>query len=508
MRRILKILTSRLFIVAPLVLIQFAFIVMLFYSVAYTEKLLPFLSLAAILLCVCVINREEDPAYKIAWVIVILAAPVIGIPLYLLAGNRHVPKKLYNGTIQANAEMDGLLKRSVDVDQCEDIETGKKKIFHYGSKVVGFPVYQNTMSEYYASGEEWFPHYLEALKSAKHFIFIETFIIVQGTMWDEVFDILEEKIKEGVEVKLIYDDFGSITLPQHYSRRLRYMGIEAHRFNHVRAKFIIQMNNRDHRKITVIDNQIAFTGGVNMADEYVNRIKRYGYWKDSAIKITGEAVWTFTVMFMGMLSYVRSSNEPIVDYERYHLPVNGKGDGGYYQPWSDTPTDRESVALNMHLNMVKHAKEYVYIDTPYLILNETMKQELILAAKSGVDVRILTPHIPDKKLVFPITRGFYKPLVKAGVKIYEFTPGFNHTKNFVSDDSIAIVGSANMDYRSYFLHFENGCTMYKTSEILKIKQNFLDALEVSKQITEEDIDKTFVLVKVIRAVLNLFIPLL
>lgn len=508
MRRILKILTSRLFIVAPLVLVQFAFIVMLFYSVAYTEKLLPFLSLGAILLCVCIINRQEDPAYKIAWVIVILAAPVIGIPLYLLAGNRHVPKKLYHGTIRANAEMDGLLKHSVDVDQCDDIEVGKKKILHYGSKVVGFPVYQNTTSEYYASGEEWFPHYIEALKSAKHFIFIETFIIVPGTMWDEVFDILEEKVKEGVEVKLIYDDFGSITLPQHYSRRLRYMGIEAHRFNHVRAQFIIQMNNRDHRKITVIDNQIAFTGGVNMADEYVNRIKRYGYWKDSAIKITGEAVWTFTVMFMGMLSYVRSSNEPMVDYEKYCLPVDVTGDGGYYQPWSDTPTDRESVALNMHLNMVKHAKEYVYIDTPYLILNETMKQELILAAKSGVDVRILTPHIPDKKLVFQITRGFYKPLVKAGVKIYEFTPGFNHTKNFVSDDSIAIVGSANMDYRSYFLHFENGCTMYKTSEILKIKQNFLDALEVSKQITEEDIDKTFVLVKFIRAVLNLFIPLL
>ena len=505
MRRILKILTSRLIIVAPLVILQFAFFVLLFYSVANT--LLPFLSFTAILFCIYIINREEDPAYKIAWVVVILASPVIGIPLYLLAGNRHVPKKLYNGTVRANAEMDGLLVNHIDVDTCDDIEVGKKKIFHYGSKINGFPVYKNTTSEYYASGEEWFPHYLEALRSAKHFIFIETFIIDQGSMWDEVFSILEEKVKEGVEVKLIYDDFGSITLPQHYSRKLRDMGIETHRFNHVRAKFIIQMNNRDHRKITVIDNQIAFTGGVNMADEYVNRIVRYGYWKDSAIKITGEAVWSFTVMFMGMLSYVRSADEPSVEYEKYHLPVSIKGDGGYYQPWADTPTDRESVALNMHLHMVKHAKDYVYIDTPYLILNETMKQELILAAKSGVDVRILTPHIPDKKLVFEITRGFYKPLINAGVKIYEFTPGFNHTKNFVSDDSIAIVGSANTDYRSYFLHFENGCTMYKTSEILKIKQNFLDALKVSQQITKEDIDHTFVLVKVMRAVLNLFIPL-
>ena len=195
------------------------------------------------------------------------------------------------------------------------------------------------------------------MKNAKHFIFIETFIIVQGSVWDEILEVLKQKVKEGVEVKLIYDDFGSITLPHHYSRQLREIGIEAHRFNHVRARFIIQMNNRDHRKITVIDNQIAFIGGVNLADEYVNRIVRYGYWKDSATKIEGEAVWSYTVMFMGMLSYVRSKEEGKVDYEKYHIPYSVKENYGYYQPWSDTPTDKESVALNMHLNMVKYARE-------------------------------------------------------------------------------------------------------------------------------------------------------
>lgn len=507
MRRILKILTSRLFIVAPLILLQYAFFTMLFYSVAYAEKFLPFLSLFAILMCIYIINRWEDPSYKIAWIGVILAAPVIGIPLYLLAGNRHVPKKLHNGTIRANAAMDNLLETKVNLDD-PNVDDRLKGLFNYGLRTNGYPIYNHTKSKYYDSGEAWFPDYLEALRQAKHFIFIETFIIVKGSMWDEILTILKYKAREGVDVKLIYDDFGSITLPQHYSRELRECGIEAHRFNHVRARFIIQMNNRNHRKITIIDNKVAFTGGVNMADEYVNRIVRYGYWKDSAIRLEGDAVWSFTVMFMGMLSYVRSSEEGEVDYDRYRYSYQIEGDGGYYQPWSDTPTDKESLALNMHLNMVKNAKKYIYIDTPYLILTETMKQALMLASKSGVDVRILTPHIPDKKLVFQITRGAYAQLIQAGVKIYEFTPGFNHTKNFVADDEYAIVGSANTDYRSYFLHFENGCLMYQTPEVTKIRDNFLQAIQVSKRISEKEVQSTNIIVKMFRAVLNLFIPLL
>lgn len=507
MRRILKILTSRLFIVAPLILLQYVFFTMLFFSVASTEKVLPFLSSAAILICIYIINRSEDPSYKIAWVGVILAAPVIGIPLYILAGNRHVPKKLYNGTIRANDAMNDLLTTKVNLDE-ENTDEKLKSIFNYGLRTNGYPLYQNTNSKYYASGEVWFPEYLEALKKARHFIFIETFIIVKGSMWDEVLAILKQKAKEGVEVKLIYDDFGSITLPQHYSRQLREYGIEAHRFNHVRARFIIQMNNRDHRKITVIDNKIAFTGGVNIADEYINRIVRYGYWKDSVIRLEGEAVWSYTVMFMGMLSFVRSKEEGEVDYEKYHYTYPTSSDGGYYQPWSDTPTDKESVALNMHLNMVKNARKYIYIDTPYLILTETMKQSLMLASKSGVDVRILVPHIPDKKLVFQITRGSYQQLIEAGVKIYEFTPGFNHTKNFVADDCVAIVGSANTDYRSYFLHFETGCLMYQTPEIQNIRNDFLQAIQKSHLVSLKEVDSTFLVVKMFRAVLNLFIPLL
>ncbi len=508
MRRILKILTSRLLIVAPLVVLQLIFFVLLFYRVALSTRILPAMSLIAFMATIYIINRDEDPAYKIAWIIVILGMPIIGVPLYLLAGNRHVPDKLRNGTIQANESMEGLLKVDPElVAESRTMDPDIRNMLNYGVRN-GFPVYQNTESRYFSSGEEWFPVYLEELKKAKHFIFIEFFIIERGSMWNEVLDILKQKVQEGVEVKIIYDDFGSITLPWKYDKKLKEEGIEAYRFNHVRPAFIIQMNNRDHRKITVIDNNVAFTGGVNLSDEYANRIKRFGYWKDSAVMLHGEAVWSMTVMFLGMLTFCRGKKSDPVDYKKYRVLCDRVNDGGLYLPYSDTPTDKECIALNMHLNMVTHAKSYIYIDTPYLILTETMKQALMRAAGSGVDVRILTPHIPDKRLVFEITRGYYRQLIEAGVRIYEYTPGFNHCKNFVSDDRIAIVGSTNTDYRTYFLHFENAVMMYNTTEIGKIRDNFLDALKQSREITEEDVNHTFLIVRLMRSVLNIFIPLL
>ena len=381
-----------------------------------------------------------------------------------------------------------------------------QNIFWYGYQASGFPIYEGTTCKYYPSGEAWLPDYIAELKKAKHFIFMEYFIIDKGSVWDEILAVLKQKAAEGVEVKVIYDDFGSITLPVNYDKKLKAMGIEAYRFNKVHPAFIIQMNNRDHRKITVIDNNVAFTGGVNLADEYVNRINRFGYWKDSAIRLQGKAVWSMTVMFLGMYTFLTDKNKKI-DYLKYKLPCDEVSDGGFYQPYSDTPTDSEAVALNMHLNMVTRARHYVFIDTPYLILTENMIQALIRAAKSGVDVRILTPHHPDKLLVFQITRGNYARLVENGVKIYEYTPGFNHAKNFVSDDSLAIVGSANTDYRSYFLHFENGVLMHNTPEIEKIRDNFLTSLLDARQVTRRDIEKELWIVKIIRAILNIFIPL-
>ena len=504
MRRIIKILTGRLMLIVPLFWLQFAAIAVLIYHASIYIKVMPILNILSILMVIMVVNSQSDPSYKIAWIIVLLALPVVGVPLYALAANRKMPKKLSNGTIRASQKMVGLLQ--TDESTLDGLDKEAAHVFRYGLQC-GFPPMRGSNCTYYSSGEEWGKAYIEELKKAQHYIFMEFFIIDEGSFWQEILEVLKEKAKQGVEVKIIYDDFGSITLPWHYDRYLRSLGIEAYRFNHVRPALIFRMNNRSHRKITIIDNNTAFTGGVNLADEYVGREERFGKWKDSALMIRGEAVWSMTVMFMGMLTYVRGDDNP-VDYEKYHLPCDAVSDGGYYQPYSDTPTDTETVAMNMHLNMIAHANRYIYIDTPYLILTEAMKNELILAAKNGVDVRILTPHIADKKLVFMITRSYYLPLLEGGVKIYEYTPGFNHAKNFVSDDNMAIVGSANTDYRSYFLHFENGVLLHNTPEIIKIRENFEKALEVSHEMTVAEMKETNVIVRMMQALLSVFIPLI
>ena len=506
MRRLLKVLTGRLMIVGPLVLAQIGFFIALLWRTAYVYEFMWIFNLLSLIMMLHCVNRQADQSFKIAWCVLLLAMPVAGVPLYLLAANRRMPKKLRSGTVRASREMMGLLSTDEDVIQeSASLDPDLINVISYGAVTCGYPVYRNTASTYFASGEEWFPVYLEELKKARHFIFIEFFIIDEGSVLDEVLDILRQKAAEGVEVKIIYDDFGSITMPWHFDRKLAGYGIEAYRFNHVRPAFIVQMNNRTHRKITIIDNNVAFTGGVNLADEYVGRIRRFGKWRDSALMLRGEAVWSMTVMFLGMLSYERGKNT--VDYMRYRLPCEMVSDGGYYQPFSDSPNDDEAVSMNLHLSMITHAKDYIYINTPYLIPNDTIKNALILAAKSGVDVRIMTPHIPDKILVFQITQANYAALVKSGVKIYEYTPGFNHSKTFVSDDRLAVTGTVNMDYRSYYLHFENGVLMTHTDQILKMKADFENALKECRQITEDDIEKTPIVLRLIRAVMNLFVPL-
>ena len=336
---------------------------------------------------------------------------------------------------------------------------------------------------------------------------MEYFIIDEGKLWDSVLEVLKEKVAAGVKVKLIYDDFGcAVTLPRNYARKLNAMGIETYRFNHLRPALIIQMNNRDHRKITVIDNQVAFTGGVNLADEYVNEIKRFGYWKDSAVMLRGEAVWSFTNMFLGLYSFLKN-DDPAISYAQYQLPSEVKTAEGFCQPFSDTPTDGLDAGLSVHLNLINYAKKYIYIDTPYLVLNQDIRTALILAAQNGVDVRILVPHIPDKKYVFSMTKANYAVLLEAGIRIYEFTPGFNHAKNVVVDDTFALVGSINTDYRSYYLHLENGVLMYDRSIAEELRNDFLSSIEKSHCVTVEETKKVFVLTRIWRMILFLMAPL-
>jgi cardiolipin synthase len=328
------------------------------------------------------------------------------------------------------------------------------------------------------------------LEKAQHFIFLEYFIIHEGAFWDSILRILVQKAREGVDVRIIYDDMGSIsTLPKDYPHMLREYGIQCYAFNPMKPILSLRLNNRDHRKIMVIDGHTSFTGGINLADEYINQMKMNGYWKDTGIMLKGDATWNFTNMFLQLWQHL---SEAPVDYEAFHPPISqfpkecqGKGNG-FVQPYADNPLFSEEVAENVYLNMIHRATKYIYITTPYLIVDNEMITALTLAAQSGIDVRIVTPGIPDKKAVFMMTRSFYEPLTKAGVKIYEYTPGFLHAKMMVADDTYAVVGSINLDFRSLYLHFECACFLYNSPVIQDIKEDILEAISVSQERTYED----------------------
>ena len=508
MHKLIRVLSSRLFLVIALVIAQIYFLLAYICQFSYVNNLTPLFTLIGLLLAVWQVNRKTDPAYKIAWVVVLLAVPVIGVPMYLLCGNKKLSRKLYDGTLNASTKLKATLKEDQDPAVLKQMEnTPVSRLFHYGWQTCGFPIYDSTKTTYYKSGEEWFPDYLEALRSAKHFIFIEMFIIDRGSVWDEILSILKEKAAAGVEVKLIYDDFGCVTMPSNMYKKLGKYGVEAYPFNRLRPTLIVQMNNRDHRKLTIIDNRVAFTGGVNLSDEYVNRIVRFGYWRDSAIRVEGPAVWSMTSQFLGMYHYLSHGGED-ADYSSYHLEAPHFQVPGFVQPYADSPTDGEYVGMTEHLNLINHARRYVYLNTPYLLLNDAISRALQTAAKNGVDVRILTPHKPDKWLVFQATRSNYLELLQSGVKIYEFTPGFNHSKAIVADDEMAIVGSVNTDFRSYFLHFEDGVLMWHTDAVKDVRKDFMEAIGQSQEITSTYVlARTNVFIRIFRGILHMLMPL-
>ncbi|MBW9212858.1 MULTISPECIES: cardiolipin synthase [Terrabacteria group] len=506
MHRLLKFLSSKLMWIGPLILIQLYLYLSFFVTGSFLygsfERIF---RISALAFAIYIINRPSDAHYKIAWLLVLLSFPVTGVAIFLLAGNRRVPRKLARGTVKANRAMNDLLKQDEKVvEQLKIHYPEEEPLFRFGRDYSDFPVYENTKATYFPSGEVWVKSFLEDLKSAKHFIFLEYYIVIDGYLWDQVVAILQEKVKAGVEVKIIMDDFGSAVLPMSYDKKLRDIGIEIYRFNPLRPALSIKMNNRDHRKIAVVDNRIAYTGGVNIADEYINHIRRFGYWKDSAIRLEGKAVWSLTCMFLGLWTYLKKDKNHLC-YEKYCLKYEIENDG-FFQPFADSPTDEQNLGLDIHINLINRAKKYIYIDSAYLVITDTIRDLLILAAKRGVDVRILTPHIPDKAWVFQITRGNYEALVKAGIKIYEFTPGFNHAKNIVVDDLIGLVGTINTDYRSYFLHFENGVLFVHRPTAIEMRKNFEEAIAQSELMTKETCEAKAI-VRLFRDILNLFVPM-
>lgn len=480
---------SRAILTVLLILVQF--VLMFMVVSAFASYYLPIgacLVALSILMALFIIRLDESSSYKLTWVVIILAAPVFGGLLYLYLSNKRPMKRMRNKMDKEHSRLGVVLKQDDGV--LEKMEPRLRETSKYLAKYSGCPVRMNSETEYFSCGEELYPVLLRELEKAEKYIFAEFFIIAPGVFWDSVLEILKKKAAEGVDVKLIYDDWGCMSnLPANFPKKLAEYGIKTLKFNPFIPVVSVIMNHRDHRKIVVIDGKTAFTGGFNLADEYINKKERFGYWKDSAVMIKGDGVLNLTGLFAEMWN---SFSEEKIDCEDCKAEDYGDVKScGFIQPFGDSPLDNEQVSENVYLEIINQAEDYVYIFTPYLVIDDQMKVALSLAAKRGVDVRIVTPGIPDKKMVFRVTRSYYQTLIASGVKIYEFTPGFIHAKSFVCDDRMAVVGSINMDFRSLYLHFECGVFMSSDKKgsvpaIMKLKQDCFDTFEKSHAIKRRE----------------------
>lgn len=463
----------------------------------------------SLLVALHIITQRNKGAYKLTWVFLILLFPIFGGLFYLLfkfqTSNKKIHKELEK--VQRESRSVFFLPGNRYDEACEEAPTHVPQI-RYLQDFAGFPVYQHTKTKYLTPGEEKFRVLLEELKKAEHYIFLEYFIVHDGIMWSSVLEILRDKVNQGVDVRLIYDDVGCLfLLPKDYPKQLEKMGIKCAVFNPFRPILTAVQNNRDHRKIAVIDGKVAFTGGINLADEYINVIEKYGHWKDASVMIEGEAAWSFTVMFLQMWSICKNIKENYQSFYPWKYECCEISDDGLVQPYADSPMDHENVGEHVYLQIINHAKDYIYINTPYLIVDESMVSALTLAAKSGVDVRIVTPHQWDKRIVHFTTRSYYREFISAGVKIYEYTNGFMHSKTFVSDDCTATVGTTNLDFRSLYLHFECGVWMYQSTAVMEVKNDFLKTLEICQRIKKQDCSEN-VITRFFQDVFRLFAPLM
>lgn len=454
-----------------------------------------------------IVNRNMPPESKVTWLL-FAVVPVFGFLLYLMFGERRLSKK----EIQQLEKMDSMkFREDNSYDLRVELKQENKSAFGIVKSLLSMDhnadVYDGTTSQYFPLGEEMFEAMLDDLRSAKKFIFLEFYIIDPGLMWNRILQILVDKVQQGVEVKLLYDDIGCMaTLPGDYTKRLRKMGIDAHKFNKVIPRMTVAYNNRDHRKILVVDGQVGYTGGINLADEYINHIVRFGHWKDGGVRLEGRAVKALTRLFL-MNWYINRGE--ITDFDRYHFDSQRVEGKGLYIPYGSGPKPiyKEQVGKAVYQNIINQAIDYVYITTPYLIIDYDLTEDIKNAAMRGVDVRIVTPFIPDKKLIQIVTRGAYPDLLEAGVKIYEYTPGFIHSKNVISDDELAVVGTINFDYRSLVHHYENAVLMYQTESIADIKQDFEDLFDVSKEISLETLQNSWYQ-RLLKEIMQLFAPLL
>ncbi len=510
MRKILHYALNRIVITGLIVLLQVSFFMLeIFRWGNHYIEIAFFLRLLSFGAVVYIILRPNNPEVKMAWIVPILIFPLFGGVMYLAFGQVFISKRLRNSINRTNdlvkksLVQDGKVMDRLEQDNIA-VANQSRYLYHYANT----PVWENTSTKYFSDGMFYWEHLLKDLEQAEHFIFLEFFILGEGRMWNAVLEILERKVKQGVEVRLIYDDVGSVfILPKKYNEKIEAKGIKCVAFNRLVPLLTLVLNNRDHRKIVVIDGKVAYTGGINMSDEYINYTHPHGdHWKDAGIRIEGDAVWNFTVVFLQMWNMSRFTEE---DYSKYYYDRKEKlPENGYVQPYVDTPFDNEVVGENVYLNMIGHARHYVYIFTPYLITDHAMFMELRLAAKRGVDVRIVTPGVPDKKMVYWLTQSNYQNLIEAGVRIYQYAPGFIHSKCVICDDETATVGTINFDYRSFYHHFECGVFLYRTSALAELRKDMEETFAVSEEITLEWCKKKFMKMNIIGPVLKLFSPLL
>ncbi len=487
------------------VLAQVVFLIVLgFYLSEHSLLVYTISEVAAIITVVWIINRRGNPSYKIPWLVFILVFPIFGIMMFMLSGGGRVIPVLKRRMQYCEDKYIKILPNNDDIQsKLRYADYLHSRQADYLVRESGYPLYKNTSVEFLAPGEEFLPRFLDELQKAQKYIYIEFFIVAEGIMWDSICNVLERKVKDGVEVKLLFDDFGSIKRQRKdFISGLRKKGIEVAVFNKIRPSVDLFMNNRNHRKIVVIDGKIAVTGGVNLADEYINQLERFGYWMDCAVILKGDAVKSFLAMFCSTWEFTTGK---AIDMDA-HISQEIATADGFVLPYGDGPLDDKNPAEGIYMQILSTAQKYVYITSPYLIIDNAMINALKMAAKSGIDVRIITPAVPDKWYVHPVTQYNYLELLEAGVRIYEYIPGFIHSKIFVSDDSVATVGTVNMDYRSFNLHFECGVWMAANDTVQNIKTHYNALLSVSKEITLESWYNTPRLVRFKRAILHVFAP--
>lgn len=527
LRGITRIIFGRTAIVIFSMLMQLA----IFYTSVklvtdYSTYIYWFFYLLGAVVLIHILNEEINSSFKMAWMVPVLLIPVFGTLIYVFINNQPATRKMKKRLIDADQRLRPFLPQHEEImEHLEQESVGEAGIARYLYHVANYPVYTDNAVEFFPLGEDKFEEMIKQLKSAKKFIFLEYFIVADGYMWSTILTILKEKVKEGVEVRFMYDGMNSLAnLPYGYYKDIRKFGIKCCAFNQIKPVLSTCQNNRDHRKILVIDGVTAFTGGVNLADEYINKYERFGHWKDTAIMVKGRAVDSFTLLFLEMWSVAAAEDKknPIIEdaseyilqceADQYLNEVDQDNDllckGGYVIPYGDGPFDGETIGKQVYIDILNRAKKYVHIMTPYLILDDEMKSALTYCAKRGVETVIIMPHIPDKLYAYLLARTYYKELIDNGVKIYEYTPGFVHAKIFVSDDLRTSVGTINLDFRSLYLHFECSTYVYKNDVIHMIEDDFQKTLLQCEEITPQVYHRFSKLKTLIGKVLRLFAPLM